>query len=194
MSMMKTCMRFRPLLPLSAGGDLDAASEQDLRAHLAVCPACNADHLEFIDVISAGRAAFRGDHALPAGLRRRMAAVAAEEARRAPLWARLVPVPGLPGARPGLALASAAALLVILVAVPISLRNRPETAVAERIDMKVQDGKVLLAWSDGARGSYKVSKSSDPRGLSGTEVHTVRGNVWVDTDPESSPIVFYRIE
>ena len=94
--------------------------------------------------------------------------------------------------------------ILAAVAVPVALRNGaegpPESVAAasaeapERIDISLQGGAVRLAWSDGREGGYIVSKSSDPRGLAEVERHRVAGNAWVDRDPETSRIVYYRIE
>ncbi len=58
----------------------------------------------------------------------------------------------------------------------------------------VEPGVVRLAWSNGARDGYTVYKSHDPRRLSHAEAHQVDGTIWTDTDSESAPIVYYRIE
>jgi hypothetical protein len=60
--------------------------------------------------------------------------------------------------------------------------------------MQARNGSVSLAWSDGNGKSYKVYKASDPRRLGQGSAEVVRGNQWVDRDPESSQIVFYRVE
>ena len=100
--------------------------------------------------------------------------------------------------------ASLAACLLAVVALPLVLRDEsvapPPTVAAaapaalDRIDMRLVGDKVRLAWSNGTNHAYRVYKSSDPRGLTGAEVHSVRGTVWIDDNPASSPIVYYRIE
>jgi len=89
------------------------------------------------------------------------------------------------------------ALLVALLAMPFLAHRglgpaREDGAV--KIQVVVKDGAVRLAWSDGKRDSYTVYKSSDPRSFSRGEARVVRSNVWTDTHPASSPIVFYRID
>ncbi len=63
-----------------------------------------------------------------------------------------------------------------------------------KLEVVADRGVVRLAWSDGVKASYTVYKAVDPRLARRGEAHVVRGNVWVDTHPESSPVVFYRIE
>jgi hypothetical protein len=62
------------------------------------------------------------------------------------------------------------------------------------IQVVAEDGQVRLAWSDGVKDSYTVYKSADPRDLTSGEVHFIRGNIWTDRNPGTSPVVFYRIE
>ena len=202
---MSDCAKIRTLLPLSAGGDLDACGEKTVRAHLVGCAACRAELAEFAQVISVGRVIGSGDCRLPAAVKRRIAAQAADAVRGGFWKAWSGGLSWQPGRIPGLKAATLAAALVALVAVPVAMRDGaegpPETTVAERaagaperIDMSFQGGTVRLAWSDGREGGYIVSKSSDPRGLAGVEKHRVEGNAWVDRDPETSLIVYYRIE
>ncbi len=91
---------------------------------------------------------------------------------------------------------AAAAALVALLALPLYVsRVRGRDAGPEeiaRISVVAAPGVVRLAWSDGVKPVYTVSKSSDPRTLGRS--YQVRGNVWVDSDPDSSQVVFYRIE
>jgi len=63
-----------------------------------------------------------------------------------------------------------------------------------KLEVVADRGVVRLAWSDGVKASYTVYKTVDPRLVGRGEAHVVRGNVWVYTHPESSPVVFYRIE
>jgi anti-sigma factor RsiW len=202
---MTDCAKIQRLLPLSAGGDLDARRAEALRAHLAGCPYCIAELAEYTQVVSLAQAIGSADERLPAGVRRRIAAQAAGAAgdrfwvERIFALAWLIPIRA-----PGLTAATVAAALVALVAVPMAVRNGsdvPPAAVAEqvtaspdKIEMTFQDGVVRLAWNDGREDGYIISKSSDPRGLAGVEKHRVSGNAWVDRDPETSRIVYYRIE
>jgi hypothetical protein len=55
-------------------------------------------------------------------------------------------------------------------------------------------GAVHLAWSNGRKDSYTVTKSSDPRGLEGAERHVVTGHDWIDAEAGQERIVFYRID
>jgi len=73
----------------------------------------------------------------------------------------------------------------------VSTNASPE---AVQLEMRLEGGKVHLAWTDGRGGVYKVRKSSDPRGLSRAAVHAVHGNSWVDEDTGSSPVVFYQVD
>jgi len=94
--------------------------------------------------------------------------------------------------------ASAAAVLVLAVlAVTFSSRSGPLQNSQQRIsklDVVADRGVVRLAWSDGEKVTYTVYKTADPRIAARGESHVVKGHVWVDTDPDSSPVVFYRIE
>ena len=98
--------------------------------------------------------------------------------------------------RPALALAAAG--LVAVLSLPFVGRDaRRPVALAEdspRIQVMAKDGVVRLAWTDGQKASYTVLKSSNPRDFSRGEAHVVRGNVWTDTHPSTSPVVFYSIE
>ena len=188
---MRTCSDIRPLLPLSAGNDLDPVDETAVRSHLAACAECTDEIAKFLQVISDGRALLLPADNLSEAVIRRVSREAVE--RRGRGWA-VWPLPFLP-IRPGL-LASAVAVLLALVALPVVLRQLPR-APGERpmkIDVVVQEGAVLLAWSDGFKSSYTVYKSGDPRAVAGGEAHVVKGNVWADTEPGTSPIVYYRIE
>ena len=206
---MKPCVNFRQMLPLSAGGDLDAASERVLQEHLAGCPGCRAELHEYLEVISMTRATFSSKDILPAPVRTRIAARAAERAEQASWWTRFSPLPGRFSGQPGMAATVAAALVVVALALPVALRFDPSGSAGEagtggletaglgeidKIEMRFEDGVVRLAWSDGKKPSYVVHKSSDPRGVVGAETHSVEGNIWVDTKPDSSRVVFYRIE
>jgi len=115
-----------------------------------------------------------------------------------------LPTFGIHRPRPGFSAALAAALLVAVIAVPITFRNGGDRQLdlsdlaghsPTKIEMTtLAGGAVHLAWSNGQRGSYTITKSSDPRGLEGVESHVVRGNDWVDRDPGPSRIVYYRID
>jgi hypothetical protein len=88
-------------------------------------------------------------------------------------------------------------MVLALVSLPVALRHSSgpaQNAEISAIQITTDGGVVRLAWSDGSRDSYTVYKSSDPRALGQAEAHVVRGNVWTDSRPQSSQIVFYRIE
>jgi hypothetical protein len=202
---MSDCAKYRHLLPHSDREGGDRALTLALRDHLAACRRCRVENGEMKEVISLGRSLFRAEEQLPAGVRHRIARAAAERSAPGGGWAGLLARPLLWTRRPGFATALAAALLVAVIAVPLALRdgegrqgdlstptglNNPT-----RIEMTtLADGAVHLAWSNGRRGSYTVTKSSDPRGVEGAERHLVRGNDWIDDDPGPSRIVFYRID
>jgi hypothetical protein len=90
-----------------------------------------------------------------------------------------------------------AVLVVVAVAVPFALRDRraePARETPVRIDVQAEDGGVRLAWSDGRGKPYRVYKSTDPRLLGRGPAREVRGNQWVDSESDSAPVVFYRVE
>ena len=191
---MKTCGAFKPYLPLFSGGELNEAEHRRVELHLASCVQCQEEAETFSQVINLARMVCVPGNHIPVMVRNRIALEAASRASRRP-WSFPVPVFSL-SAHPGL-LASAAAIVLTLIALPVTLRHGSgpsRTADVAVIDITVDDGVVRLAWSDGSHDSYTVYKSTDPRTLEPSEVHVVRGNVWTDAEPESSAIVYYRIE
>jgi anti-sigma factor RsiW len=159
------CDVIRPLLPLSAGGDLDPRELKRVSEHLLGCASCKKEEATFRQVISVAGSAYSSRYQLPPIVRNRIAISAAERARNRS-WTARIPLWGLLAAgRPGL-MASVAALLIAAVAVPTLF----------------------------AKGSYTVYKSHDPRLLTHAEAHEVAGNIWTDTDPGSARFVYYRIE
>jgi hypothetical protein len=200
---MKDCTTYRRLLPLWSGGDLGPADARRLEGHFLHSSACRAERDKYLKTIEIARNVYAAEVQLPSFVRTRIASGAAAACRQG--WSRYTaPFVVLPGGRRAGLIASLAASLLALVALPMVLRERPippaqppvaaGIAADERIDMRLVGGKVRLAWSDGDNASYRVYKSSDPKGLAGAEVHSVRGTVWVDHNPASSPIVYYRIE
>ena len=191
---MKSCDRVRPLLPLFSGGELSEIEFRNVEIHLGRCDACREEGEAFSRVINAAKLAGSMEHRLPLAIRHRIASEAAERASRRP-WG--LPLPGFSlAAHPGL-LAGAAAVLLALVALPVALRQGSapaRRAAVSSIEITTDGGVVRLAWSDGNRDAYKVYKSTDPRDLGRGEVHLVKGNVWTDRMPGSSPIVYYSIE
>jgi putative zinc finger protein len=190
---MKSCGSFKSSLPLFAGGELNEAEHRIVELHLARCEDCREETLTFSQVINTARNMPLSEYQLPVAVRNRIALEAAEGATRG-LWGLPVPVLFF-SPRPGL-LAAAAAVVLALVALPVTLRHGSGPARQSEVsalDITVDGGVTRLAWSNGSRDSYKVYKSTDPRVLEQSEVHIVRGSVWTDTEPESSAIVFYKI-
>ena len=130
---------------------------------------------------------------LPPGAVARIASQAAENALRPPFWSRFlppVPVHGWGAAVPAM-------LLAAVISVPFLLSHetaRPAAQAPVRLDMQVEGCEVRVAWSNGHNRSYKVYKTSDPRLLGSGAAQVVRGHEWVDRDPGSATIVYYRVE
>lgn len=194
--MTRDCSAIESLLPLSVSGDLDAANLERVREHLPVCELCRQTEAEYLRIISASRELYGPEYRLSEATRRRIGAEAALQVERRP-WRLAFPGLGLwsLSPRPGL-LATVSAIVIALVVLPIALRQAPAPSGEEAVTVQVenQGSAIHLAWTDGSRGSYTVYKSSDPRDLRRAEVHRVTGNSWVDENPGSSPVVFYRIE
>jgi predicted anti-sigma-YlaC factor YlaD len=190
---MERCERYRHLLAAEAGNDLEPGLSSILRSHLGSCASCRSELDAYGNVILLARNAFQEAPVLPASVRARVLATAAEAASRPRFWQGWLSNP----LRPALAGATAAAALV-MVTMMVGRAWKPEADQSDyapvKIEMQVQqDGKVRLAWQDGRREVYRVRKSRDPKGLSGAETHLVRGNSWVDENPTSSPVVFYQV-
>jgi hypothetical protein len=155
------------------------------------------------ELISLGRELFPAVHRLEEGDRARIARQAAALVGTGGWLAGLLGQPVVWARRPGFASALAAALLIAVAAVPIALRDveRPAPGDAsappriDRLEMTaLAGGAVHLAWSNGRKDSYTVTKSSDPRGLEGAERHVVTGHDWIDAEAGQERIVFYRID
>jgi len=190
---MSDCSKFQPLL-LAKGDDLSLELSDAVERHIGLCPGCRDERTLFLQLIAAARFSGGVKHELPASVRCKIALEAAAGARRRP-WLQWLPALDL-SFRPGLVVALAASL-VVLLAIPLLWRESARTtstAVDARLELVANRGVVRLAWTDGQRREYTVLKSSDPRGMARAETFVVRGNVWVDPGPDSSPIVFYRIE
>jgi len=191
---MKSCESFQSLLPLYSGGELTDAEHQSVELHLVRCASCREQEATFSQVIDIAHSASIAEYQIPAIVRNRIASSAAERASRRP-WGFPMPVFSL-SARPGL-LAAAAVVVLTLVALPVTLRHGSGPAVqpdAPVLDITANGGVITLAWTDGSRDSYRVYKSTSPRGLEQSEVHVVRGHIWTDTRPESASIVYYKID
>ena len=192
----KNCDSIRLLLALNAGDDLDPLDREPVEGHLKLCRACREEAAQFRAIIDSVQKSYIQRYELSPIERNRIAIAAAERARRGG-WIQRLPLLLAPSR--GTGLMAAAALLVALVAVPIGYRNgggapAPGAKTMTIEVITVEPGVVRLAWSNGARDGYTVYKSHDPRRLSHAEAHEVVGTIWTDTDSESSPIVYYRIE
>ena len=192
---MNNCSRYRSLLPLFCGGELSEAEVRDVQGHLARCKACLEEEGTFSQVIGAAKQISSAEILVPEWARRRISLEAAARASRTP-WGLPMPMFSL-SSHPGL-LAGVAAVLLALVALPVAMRHGGSElggpAEVSTIEITSYDGVVKLAWNDGSRDAYKVYKGSDPRDLGRGEVHLVKGNIWTDNKPGSSPIVYYKIE
>ena len=58
---MSRCSRIHRLLPLSAGGELDAAERARVDTHLAECPRCRAEAADFLRLRDMARRVERAD-------------------------------------------------------------------------------------------------------------------------------------
>lgn len=183
---------------LTSGSELDVVRGDggDEKAHLAVCPDCRTGMAEYTQVLALYKESLATTVELPPAVRARIAATAAEEVLNGPWWRNWVAPLGSPF-RP--ILAGAMTAMVVLMGLfvlgrgkQVSPTTHPEEAV--QLEMHLEGGKVHLAWTDGRSGVYKVRKSTDPRGLAGAAVHSVRGNSWVDEETGSSRIVFYQVD
>jgi len=201
---MSDCAKYRHLLPYRENEGGSQPRAEALRAHLAACRGCSVENAEIKELVDLGKGLFSGVEQLPGAARTRIAMAAAERSAGSGGWVDRLLSPLLWGRRPGFATALAAAFLIAVVAVPVAVRigTQPRVEVSDRghngptrIDMTpLSGGGVHLAWSNGERGFYKITKSNDPRGIEGAETHIVRGHDWTDDDPGPSRIVYYRID
>jgi hypothetical protein len=128
---------------------------------------------------------------MPAVVVTRIAHRAADEALVAPWWRRPVFIRPQAGLAAGLSMAA----LCLVLALPMMRNQAPKSAAGPvRLDMHVEDGVVRVAWSDGKGRPYKVYKATDPRLLGQGKAALVTGSQWVDQHPDSSQVVFYRVE
>lgn len=175
--------------------DLDPSRASEVEAHLRSCPACAAEAAGFTTFLADVRSALAVEETLPAGVVRRIADRSAETVLQAPWWRRLVP----PVPVHGWAAAVPAMVLVVMVAAPFLLTREAARPVAQapvKLDMQVEGDGVRVAWTNGHNRSYKVFKTSDPRllGTGSGQMQVVRGHEWVDRNPDSAVIVYYRVE
>jgi len=191
---MNACEAMRALLPLFNTGDLSSGESHAVESHLALCAVCMSVRDEYRTLDSISRKKLPGMYSLHPATRNRIAAEAAERRRTStwgwpivsvslwPAWQRMIP--------------AGAAVLVALLALPFYVTRYQERSAGRqefaRISVVAAPGVVRLAWSDGVKPVYTVSKSSDPR--TPGQSYQVRGHVWIDENPESSQVVFYRIE
>ena len=193
---MNGCAEVNGLLPLSAGGDLDARTQERVSVHLAGCAACRAEDALYRGMLSSISGSFSSNYSIPAAVRTRIATKAAERTSR-PGWIAWLPA-RFPAGR--LAMLSAATIILLVTAISLTLRSgdghsiAPERSVMQIEVKRAEGGGIRLAWSNGRMGTYTVYKSHDPRLFSHSETHVVAGNIWTDEDSASGPIVYYRIE
>ncbi len=165
-----------------------------VREHVERCSPCRSEIAQYTELIVAAKGASGREYGLPDEVRRRIARDAAERSQR-PLF-RAFPLIQMP-ARAAWMTSAAAVLVLAVFAATFSSRSGPGRDGAQmisKLDVVADRGVVRLAWSDGEKVSYTVYKSTDPRTAVRGESHVVKGHVWVDTEPDSSPVVFYRIE
>src|SRR3989442_1058195 len=177
---MSRCSRIHRLLPLSAGGELDAAGKARVDTHLAECPRCRAEAADFLRLRDMARRGERAEaRGLPEAARRQIALQAAQRGSSRP-WSGGAALMGLDfPIRPAFAAGAAAALLVALLALPHAFNESGSPGGADRvltIDVVARGGQVRLAWADGRNKAYTVVKSPDPRSFSPREAHRVHGN------------------
>jgi len=91
---------------------------------------------------------------------------------------------------------AAAAAAVVLVLTP-AVRQRLASGAGEPgvqiVDIRANGG-VHLTWADAGKREYRVLKSVSPADFSRAEEHRVKGTHFVDNDPGSGQVVYYRVE
>lgn len=191
---MSTCSQVRTHLAEFVFGESIGEATRLVTDHLAGCSACRSEVAEFKELMSVTRETLVADGALSPAAVARISRQAAEAASRPTWWRRLVPMQVTP------VMAAVVPAMVALLALGIGLAVRSgrmiESAsqIPARLDMQVEAKGVRLAWTDGRGRAYKVYKTSDPRLLGRGKGTVVQGNQWIDQEPDSSPIVFYRVE
>ena len=190
---MTDCAAYKQDLPLFGSDDLDLSRRAAVEIHLKSCAACAAEAADYQDVVSDLKSRLAVEATLPMGVVARLSSRAAEEVLRAPWWSRLVP----PIPVHGWGAAVPAMLLAAVVSVPFLLNHenaRPAAQSPVRLDMQVEGDGVKVAWSNGHNRTYRVYKTTDPRLLGSGSGQVVRGHEWVDRNPGSAAIVYYRVE
>ncbi len=190
---MMTCTDIRPLLPFSEGGEVTPEQSRAIGEHLASCSSCRSESVDYSELMTIGKKISQQEYRLSDSVRRKISREAAERAVRGTWGFPIFADHALP------AWMVSAAAVVVVAALTAGLWMKAGSAPAgreeiSRLEVVADRGVVRLAWSDGVKASYTVYKTVDPRLVGRGEAHVVRGNVWVDTHPESSPVVFYRIE
>ena len=191
---MLTCSQASTQLVTFAFGESVGEDSRIVREHLSACPDCRAKVAEYKELVSVSRAALATGGALSPTVIARISRQAAEAAMRPAWWRRLVPMQ----ASPVLAAAVPAMVVVLALGIGLALRGRrpveSPSQTPARLDMQVEANGVRLAWTDGRGRAYKVYKTTDPRLLGTGKGTVVQGNQWLDKEPDSSPVVFYRVE
>jgi anti-sigma factor RsiW len=188
---MNHCGPIERLLPRFVGGELRPKDFDKVSGHLKECGACASEAESYSLAIEAARGAWGEPSRMPAVVVTRIADRAAGEALVAPWWRRPVFV----GPQVSLAAGLSMATLCLVLALPMMRNQAPESAAGPvRLDMQVEGGMVRVAWSDGKGRPYKVYKATDPRLLGQGKAALVAGSQWVDMHPDSSQVVFYRVE
>jgi predicted anti-sigma-YlaC factor YlaD len=191
---MSTCSQARKHLAEFALGESIGEASRLVTEHLEGCPDCRSEATEYKELMSVSRAALMMEGALSEAAISRISRQAAEAVNRPSWWSRLVPMQVTP------VLAAVVPAMVALLALGIGLAVRSGRTVESspqtpaRLDMQVEANGVRLAWTDGRGRAYKVYKTSDPRLLGRGKGTVVQGNQWLDQEPNSSPVVFYRVE
>jgi anti-sigma factor RsiW len=177
-----------------AFGELADEASRGVSDHLAACAACRGEVYEYKELVSVSRATLMAEKSLAPAVVARVSRQAAEAVTHPSWWRLLIPLQ----ASPALVAAVPAMVVVLALGIGFAARSgRPAEStpqIPSRLDMQVEAKGVRLAWSDGRGKAYKVYKTSDPRLLGRGQGTVVRGNQWLDQDPDSSPVVFYRVE
>lgn len=177
-----------------AFGESSGEAHRLVTEHLAGCQDCRSEVAEYKELLALSRATLMAESTLSPVVVARVSRQAAAMAAQPAWWRRLIPM------QPTLALAAAAPAIVALLALGIgwAVRNgrplEPNPPTPVRLEMQVEAKGVSLAWADGRGRAYKVFKTSDPRLLGRGQGTVVQGNHWLDQAPDSSPVVFYRVE
>jgi anti-sigma factor RsiW len=143
------CNEARKRLPLSIDGELDAAGQQELDAHLAQCAGCRRQHAQLRSVAEAVRTT-ASYHRAPPSLRDRIEAALPGARRRPPERAarRAFGWPSFGLASLAAAGAAAVTLLVVLAQRPSLEQRIDEEAVASHARALISEHAIDVASSD----------------------------------------------